>query len=73
MTPLHIRTRLTSETVHLPGAGQWIGQEVDIVVSAPNLNDAQWAEVLARLQGSVVQDDDPFGPAVPPQDWEAVA
>ena len=29
------------------------------------------AEIIERLRGTILRDDDPFGPATDPEDWEA--
>jgi hypothetical protein len=30
------------------------------------------AEIVESLRGSILKDDDPFGPAAPPEDWDAM-
>jgi predicted RNase H-like HicB family nuclease len=32
---------------------------------------SQREEVWQKLRGAILRDDDPYGPAVPPEDWEA--
>jgi hypothetical protein len=48
------------------------GQNVEVIVFLPQTAERpSMQDVLQRLRGSVTQFDDPFSPAVPPEDWEA--
>ncbi len=39
------------------------------VIDTPS---SEQQEIVERLRGSVLRDDDPFGPAAPLEDWEAL-
>ena len=58
-------------SLHLnsPASGFKPGERVRLIIS-PILNDQ--ADVQTQLRGSVVRYDDPFGPAAPTDDWEAL-
>jgi hypothetical protein len=74
MAGIHISTVVSKETVKaLPELGHLIGQRVEMDVTVPKVSEAEWAKIREWLKGSVLRDDDPFGPAVPPEDWEALA
>ncbi|MGH2607918.1 MAG: hypothetical protein ACRDHF_02410 [Tepidiformaceae bacterium] len=64
---VRVRRHLDSETIHIPELKDLVGKDVDIVVKE--------AAVPARepgpLEGSILWYDDPYGPAVDPDDWEA--
>lgn len=48
------------------------GERVEvIVIPLERTPPALAEEIRARLSGSVLKDEDPFGPATPPEDWEA--
>ena len=74
MQAIRVTKTLDSETLHLPQLRQFMGQEVEIIVlpteprgeKLPNHSTAN-----NPLAGSVLRDDDPFGPAGPDQEWEA--
>ncbi len=74
MQAIRVTKTLDSETLHLPQVRPFLGQEVEIIVLP---TDAQGLKTPSRdasqkpLAGSVLRDDDPFGPAVPPDEWEA--
>lgn len=74
MQAIRIKQRLESETLHLPQIRSLVGKQVEIIVLEdepatvlPAASDAS----QFPLRGSVLRDDDPFGPAVPPESWEA--
>ena len=71
-TPVRIRRKLSSETLDLPELRPLIGKDVEIVVTeiepAP---DPGVPSERYPLRGSVLRYEDPFGPAVPEEDWEA--
>ena len=76
MDVIRIKTHLDSETLTLPELKPLIGHDVEIVVREENGASLTVAEAEAKrqsLKGSVLRDDDPFGPAVPPEDWEALS
>ena len=73
MQAITLTKKLESETLYLPELRPFVGREVEITVreapaAKPNQAPAKPSNPLA---GSVLRDDDPFGPAVPPEDWEA--
>lgn len=78
MDAIRITQKLESEMLYLPQLRSWVGRNVEIIVreappilpEAPVVADPakKWVSPLA---GTVLRDDDPFGPAVPPEDWEA--
>jgi len=73
MSSIRIRTHVDSENLHIPELRSFVGQDVEITIQSSPLSEQQWHEIRSKLNGSIVKDDDPFGPAVPPEDWEAVA
>jgi len=69
MNAVRIHTTLNSDILHLPELKPFLGKAVDITVKeeaervASSVdNPTEWVSPLA---GSIVRDDDPFGPAVP--------
>lgn len=74
MQAIRVTKTLDSETLYLPQLRPFMGQEVEIIVLP---TEARAAKVSAHdtaknpLAGSVLRDDDPFGPAVPAEEWEA--
>ena len=74
MEAIRINQKLESETLVLPQLRPWLGQNVEIIVLAPDALPAKVShhgQPGRSLAGSVLRDDDPFGPAVPPEAWEA--
>ena len=81
MATIHIHRQLSSDT--LPELRPLIGKTVDIIVreTDPPLMTAEIDESVEQamagglpdnpLAGSILYYDDPFGPAVPPEEWEA--
>ena len=81
MATIHIHRQLSSDT--LPELRPLIGKTVDIIVreTDPSLipEEIDGSGVLPEsgdylnnpLAGSILHYDDPFGPAVPPEEWEA--
>ena len=74
MQAIRVRQRLNSETLTLPQLRPFVGKDVEIVVS--DLTSAEEATTPPRsqkfpLEGSVLWDDDPLGPAVPAEEWKA--
>ena len=76
MQAIRIKQRLESETLHLPQVRPLVGKQVEIIVledESAAVAETTPADDVSRypLRGSVLRDDDPFGPAVPAEDWEA--
>lgn len=82
MATIHIHRQLSSDT--LPELRPLIGKTVDIFVSEadgstvlPDARDvAVWLAEAANplsnpLAGSILRYEDPFGPAIPADEWEA--
>ncbi len=74
MNAVRIHTTLNSDTLRLPELKPFLGKTVEIIVreepAAPSAISAEHSWV-SPLAGSVLRDDDPLGPAVPPEEWEA--
>ena len=47
------------------------GDKVDVIVLKDDATSSM-QDVRQRLRGTVVQYDDPFKPAVPPEEWDAL-
>ena len=74
MQAIRVRQRLNSETLTLPQLRPFVGREVEIVVSDMSPTSEVTSESSPNhspLAGSVLWYDDPFGPAVPAEEWEA--
>ncbi len=73
MQAITLTKKLESETLYLPELRPFVGREVEITIrEAPAAKPSPApAKSPNPLAGSVLRDDDPFGPAVPPEDWEA--
>ena len=74
MQAIRITQKLESDTLYLPQLRPWLGKNVEIVVQEimPNPVVALGSPIPVRsLVGSVLQYDDPFGPAIEPDEWEA--
>ena len=82
MATIHIHRQLSSDT--LPELRPLIGKTVDIIVRETESNSIIPEEIDGSglppeagdflnnpLAGSILHYDDPFGPAVPPEEWEA--
>jgi len=73
MQAITLTKKLESETLYLPELRPFVGREVEITVR--EATTAKTSKCVGKapnpLAGSVLRDDDPFGPAVPPEDWEA--
>jgi hypothetical protein len=77
---VRVRRRVSSSNLDVPELEQFIGKEVEIVVTevaeAPKVPEEPWPDngpsERYPLRGSVLRYDDPFGPAVPEEDWEAL-
>jgi hypothetical protein len=73
MQAITLTKKLESDTLYLPELRPFVGREVEITVreattAKPSTSGSKSPNPLA---GSVLRDDDPFGPAVPPEEWEA--
>lgn len=75
MQAIRICRKLESITPHLPELQPLVGKTVEFIVREESAGEAPPAENakpwINPLRGSVLRDDDPFGPAVPPEEWEA--
>ncbi len=73
MNTIRICRTLESITPHLPELKPLVGKKVEFIVREEPSHDAPAMETpqVNPLRGSVLRDDDPFGPAVAPEDWEA--
>jgi hypothetical protein len=74
MSTVHIRTRIKSETLTVKSTAlkQFIGKDVEITISAEVPGAEQRVSSYGSMRGTVIRDDDPFAPAVAPEDWEAM-
>ena len=74
MQAIRVTKTLDSETLYLPQLRPFMGQEVEIIIlpTEPRAesHSADGAAAIP-LAGSVLRDDDPFGPAVAAEEWEA--
>lgn len=73
MNAIHLHTTLNSETLNLPELRPLLGKCVEIIIREEARDPASekqspWTSPLA---GSVLRDDDPFGPGVEADEWEA--
>ena len=73
MQAIRVRQRLNSETLTLPQLRPFVGKDVEIVISdiTPAEETTTQRSKKFPLEGSVLWDDDPLGPAVPAEEWEA--
>jgi hypothetical protein len=71
MNSIHVRTIVNSETITLPELRDWLGKAVEIIV-LEQPSEADNLPMQYPLRGSILRDDDPFGPAVPDSEWEAL-
>ncbi len=72
MVTVRIRKHIDSESISLPELRQFIGKDVEITIHPTALTEEEWQKMRNRLRDAIIrEDDDPFGPAVPPEDWEA--
>ena len=73
MQAITLTKKLESDTLYLPELRPFLGREVEITVRESTVAKPSQAPAKSPnpLSGSVVEYDDPFGPAVPPDDWEA--
>lgn len=80
MAVVRVRRRVESSRLDVPELEQFLGKEVEIVVTevadSQALPEDPWPDndptERYPLRGSVLRYDDPFGPAVPEEDWEAL-
>ncbi len=75
MQTIRICRKLESITPHLPELMPLLGKTVEFIVREELSNEAIVAgnanPWVNPLRGSLLRDDDPFGPAVPAEEWEA--
>lgn len=75
MTPTHYTAKVLPDG-HLPLPKEFpvhAGDEVEVTL-VPVVPTSDEAEMKRKnMKGSVLRYDDPFGPAVPPEDWEALS
>jgi hypothetical protein len=51
----------------------YVHDETIAIATAPSAaRPPSASEIVQSLKGSILKDDDPFGPAAPPEDWEAM-
>lgn len=79
MNAIRIRRHLDSETLNLPELRELVGRNVEIIVldeSNGIITDIPKSHTLEErrkaLHGTLLRYDDPFEPAAPPEDWEAL-
>ena len=70
---IRITKKLESDTLFVPELRPWLGSEVEIIVREADEHRGEPTTEPFPLRGSIVADDDPFGPAVSPDAWEAIA
>jgi hypothetical protein len=75
MQAIRICRKLESTTPHLPELKSLVGKKVEFIVREELAEDTRCAQPgptwINPLRGSVIGDDDPFGPAVPAEEPEA--
>jgi hypothetical protein len=74
MQTIRICRKLESITPHLPELSPLVGKTVEFIVREESAEfgpaDGTATQWVNPLRGSVLRDDDPFGPAVDPEEWE---
>ena len=75
MDAIRIHATLNSDILHLPELKPFLGKTVEITVKEEAERSAASVDIpsewVSPLAGSILRDDDPFGPAVPSDEWEA--
>lgn len=74
MQAIRLTRTLDSDTLYLPQLRPLVGQRVEIIVLSQDEATATSEPAVPHVNpliGSVLRDDDPFGPAVPAEEWEA--
>ena len=73
MQAIHVTTTLDSETLSLPELRPFVGRQVEIFVweSLVPASKLPASQAPKSLMGSVLAYDDPLGPAVDAEEWEA--
>ncbi len=65
---VRVRRHLDSDTIRIPELKELVGKDVEIVVREA----LPAGREPGPLEGSILwEDDDPYAPAVDPDDWEA--
>lgn len=78
MIAVRMRRHLDSETLTLPELRPLLGKDIELIAlsdsdsEAVKIDDAALEARRRELHGTLIKDEDPFGPAVPPEDWEAL-
>jgi hypothetical protein len=76
MKAVRIKAHLTSETLTVTSAdlAEFVGKDVEVIVLEKVEEPASSLPKtgFGFMRGTVLRDDDPFGPAAPPEDWEAL-
>lgn len=67
MKPIRIERHLDSDTLHLPELAALIGKDVEIIVRERN-EEAKGKRI--SLKGTILKDEAPFDPVVPPEHWD---
>jgi hypothetical protein len=68
-----VRLRRHIDSLDLPELAEFLGKEVEIVVTeVPKPAAANSGDDEFPLRGTILWFDDPDGPAVPEDDWEAL-
>jgi hypothetical protein len=75
MTTVRIRVHLESDTLTVKSRKllQFAGKDVEVTVREEGQAKRKSASGYGCMRGTVIRDDDdPFGPAVQPEEWEAL-
>jgi hypothetical protein len=68
---VRLRRHLDSDTIRIPELKELIGKDVEIDLTVSEADSAPAVRDFRPLKGSVLKYEDPYGPAVDPDDWEA--
>lgn len=74
MQAIRLTQKLDSDTLYLPQLRPFVGRDVEIIVLTPDEGVAppmSAGEYVSPLAGTVLKYDEPFEPAVSPDEWEA--
>lgn len=73
MESVRFTRKILSEPLGFPEFCPFVGQEVEITIRTAPSDQAisSIADRRKNLIGSVLRYDDPFGPAIPVDDWDA--
>jgi hypothetical protein len=70
MNAIHIHTTLTPDILNLPELKPFLGKAVEIIVREELQATHEPSAWVSPLAGSLLRDDDPFGPAVSDDEWD---